>query len=96
MGGSEQRGMGAQQQQGGVGAHVRTGRPRLEKATALEKASGGGPRCGCASGGCMRAAMKKEILCFFIFYFLRNRVIPKIERRRCVESDGWAGLLFSI
>jgi hypothetical protein len=40
-GGSERCEMGARQQQGGVACDVWTGRPRLEKAAALEKASSG-------------------------------------------------------
>jgi hypothetical protein len=41
MGRSERRGMGAWQQQGRVGAWRPDGRPRLEKAASLKKASGG-------------------------------------------------------
>ena len=53
----------------------------------------GGRRGGCARGGCMPAAMGNEnvVVFFFVFFFLRNRVVLKVERRRPVGPDRWAG-----
>jgi hypothetical protein len=67
MGGSERRGMGewagassVRQQRGGVGA-----RCPYVKAAALEKASGGRWRGGCARSGHMLVAVRKENVTVF-------------------------------